>query len=177
MPARSTPGFAACPNAGASLGNAYGCNHSRVTRDAAVAQAILAVINGQAPAVAGSCAAGRGGCLSLPPRPITIVRSGIAAGIVKSGGHFGTSAVTVPRGGRATVLFTTQPPKPNAAVQIWARTRTGAYQFLTSRRADSFGAVRYYVPPATAWTAYQVRYAGDYVNGPGVSPGRVVTVR
>jgi hypothetical protein len=162
---------------GANLGADFGCNHGLVTRDATAAAAVVGLADGRRPAISSSCVGGRGGCISLPPRPSVIVSSRIAGGLVTSGGTFVTSAVSVPRGGRATLLITTSPALAGAHVQIWARTKTGAYVFVSSRVADPHGIVRYYTPPVTTWTAYQAKYLGDYVNGPGVSSGRVVTPR
>jgi hypothetical protein len=76
-----------------------------------------------------------------------------------------------------TLRFATSPPLARVKLEIWARGRTGAYHFLTSRLGDSAGVVRYYSPPVTAWTAFQARFAGDFGHGPGVSAGRVVTAR
>ena len=170
-------GPSSCPDPGSGLSAAFGCNHPLVLRDAAVAAAILAMLQGSRPSLAASCAGGRGGCLSLPPRPATILRSTIAAGIVSGGGKFGTSPVTVRSGGRATLLVTTSPALPGAVIQIWGRAANGTFRFLTSRVADGRGIVRYFTPPITGWVAIQARFAGDFVHGPGVSPSRVITVR
>jgi hypothetical protein len=172
-----TSGPASCPAEGGSVAAAYGCNHPLVTRDEAVGGAILAAMAGRAPALATMCAAGAGGCLALPPRPAMALKSTIAAGIVSGGGRFGTSAVTVRIGGRATILFTTSPARPGATLEIWGRSAKGQFRFMTTRVADRRGIVRYYTPPITGWAAIQARYRGDYVSGPGVSPARVVTIR
>lgn len=166
-----------CPDESGALSDAFGCNHALVLRDASAAAAILAVLRGSLPALASTCAGGRGGCLSLPPRPATVLRSTIAAGVVSGGGAFGTSMVTVKGGGRATLLVATSPALPGAVIQIWGRAANGTFRFLTSRVADRRGIVRYFTPPITGWAAIQARFAGDFVHGPGVSPARVVTVR
>ena len=170
-------GPAACSAASGDLAASYGCNHNLVLTDPAAGTAVVAVIGGGTPSLATTCPAGRGGCLSLPPRPATVITSAIAAGSVATTGKFGTSAVTIPRGGRATVRFIAGPALAGARLEIWARSRTGSYQRVTSRTADGLGVVRYVTPPITAWTAFQARYAGDFVRGPGVSAGRVATVR
>jgi hypothetical protein len=172
-----TSGPSSCPAGSGSLAAAYGCNHALVTRDDAVGGAILAAMAGRAPAIATACTTGGGGCLALPPRPAMTLKSSIAAGIVSGGGRFGTSAVTVRIGGRATILFTTSPARPGATLEIWGRSAKGQYRFMTTRVADRRGIVRYYTPPITGWAAIQAQYKGDYISGPGVSPGRVVTIR
>jgi hypothetical protein len=171
-----TSGPSSCP-AGADLAAAYGCNHPLVTRDEAVAGAILAAMAGRAPELAATCTAGAGACLALPPRPAMTVKATVAAGIVSGGGRFGTAAVSVRSGGRATILFATSPSRPGAVLEIWGRSAKGSYRFMTTRVADGRGIVRYFTPPITGWAAIQARFRGDYSSGPGVSPGRVVTVR
>lgn len=169
-------GPSGCPAAAGDLAASYGCNHVLVTRDAAVGAAVLAVISHEAPMLTKTCAAGRGNCLALPPRPATLVKSVIAPGIVSGGGKFGTAAASVKSGGRATILFTTSPALPGATLEIWGRSATGAYMFMTTRRADSHGVVRYYTPPITGWAAIHARYPGDFVHGTGVSLARVMVV-
>jgi hypothetical protein len=170
-------GPGSCPAAKGDLAASFGCNHALVTREGSVAVAINGLIAGRTPAMAATCGGGVGNCLSLPPRPATRVTSVIAANVVSGGGRFVTSAVKVKKGGRATLLFKTSPTAAGKPIEIWGRGKTGSYRYMTTRTADRNGVVRYYTPPITAWAALQARYAGDYVNGPGVSPGRVVTVR
>ena len=170
-------GPTSCGSVGANLASSFGCNHGLVTRDAAVASAIVGLLHGIAPPLAKTCSAGKGDCLALPPRPSVAITSRIAPNVVRGGGPFGTSAVRVKSGGRATLLFTTSPRLAGKRLEIWGRSRRGVYRLMTTRTADSRGVVRYYTPPITGWAAIQARYAGDYVNGPGVSAGRVVTVR
>src|SRR5205085_9232980 len=126
------------------LAASFGCNHPLVTRDSAVAAAVVEVLAGRTPAYAASCAGGRGGCLELPPRPATMIGSRVAAGIVRDGGTFGTAAVTVPRGSRATVLFTASAGIGGRRLEIWSRGKTGAYHLLTSRVAESGRIHRYF---------------------------------
>ena len=113
----------------------------------------------------------------LPPRPATSISGGIAPGVVTSGGRFGPGPAMVSSGGRVTLRFATSEALGRAKLEVWARSRNGAYHFVTSRIADSAGVVRYYSPPITVWTAFEAKFAGDFEHGPGVSPGRVVTVR
>jgi hypothetical protein len=170
-------GPAACKAASGDLAASYACNHGLVLTDAAVGAAVVAVIGGATPALAASCRPGAGGCLMLPPRPATSIASAIAPGVVAAGGRFGAAGIVVARGGRATLRFTTAHALAGVRLEIWTRSRTGAYRRLTSRTADASGVVRYVTSPVTAWTAFQARYAGDFVHGPGASAGRVVTVR
>ena len=106
------------------------------------------------------------------------ITSSIARGVVTTGtSGFTTSAVRVPAGSRVTLRFSGGSRLAGARVEIWTRTRTGSYRFLTSRTADALGNVRFHPSPVRAWTAYQARFPGDLVYGPSVSAGRVADIR
>lgn len=154
------------------------CNHGHVLIDPAVHDGIVAAFAGRTPAAASSCPAGRGGCLALQPRPSPTLSSAIAPGVVTAGTTgFTTSLVRVSAGSRVTVRFTGGAALAGKRLEIWSRTRTGAYRIVTSRIADATGAVRYFAPPVAAWTAFQARFAGDLASGPAVSAGRVADIR
>lgn len=164
-----------CPSSDASGAS---CNHARVLTDPAALDAVVAAFTGRTPAASTTCAAGRGNCLTLQPRPVVPLASTIAPGVRTSGtAGFATGLVRVVSGARVTLRFTSTRALAGARVEIWTRTKAGAYRFLTSRTADGSGAVRFYAPPVTAWTAYQARFPGNLVNGPAVSPGRVAEPR
>ena len=165
----------ACPSSNA---NGASCNHDRVLTDRAALDAAIAAFTGRVPGASTTCAAGRGGCVTLQPRPPSSLSSAIATGVVTTGSSgFRTGAVKVPAGSRVTLRFVGGRAVAGARVEIWTRTKTGAYRLLTSRTADSGGVVRYYAPPVTAWTAYQARFPGSLSYGPSVSPGRVADIR
>jgi hypothetical protein len=164
-----------CPSSDASGAS---CNHARVLTDAAVLDAVVTAFTGRTPAAVSTCPVGRGNCLTLQPRPVVPIASTIAAGIRTTGTTgFTTGLVRVAAGARVTLRFTSTAALAGARIEIWTRTKTGAYRYLTSRTADSSGAVRFYAPPVTAWTAYQARFPGNLANGPAVSPGRVAEPR
>jgi pimeloyl-ACP methyl ester carboxylesterase len=154
------------------------CNHDRVLTDPAALDAVVAGLSGRVPAVAATCVAGRGGCLTLQPRPPSAISSTIARGLVKTGnGGFTTGSVKVAPGSRVTLQFVGGRALAGAKVEIWTRSRTGSYRLFTTRVADANGVVRYFAPPLAAWTAYQARFAGSLAYGPSVSPGRVADIR
>ena len=113
------------------------------------------MINGQAPAAGRSCPAGRGGCLSLPPRPVD---------------DRPQRDRRRDRDGRRSVRHRRRSPcreavaprscsrrsrrMPDAAVQIWARTQDRRVSIPDEPQGRQLGVVRYYTPPITAWTAY-----------------------
>ena len=165
-----------CPDTGQA--SDAGCNHGRVLTDASALTGIVDLLLGRTPAAASTCAAGRGGCLMLQPRPPVTIASSIAPRIVTTGAAgFGTKLVKVAARTRVTVRFTTSPALAGVRLEIWTRAKTGAYRFLTSRITDAAGSARYHTPPVTAWTAYQARFAGSLANGAAVSPGRVAEPR
>ena len=165
----------ACPSGD---DNGASCNHDVVLTDRAALDAVVAAFTGRVPAASSACPAGRGGCLTLQPRPRSSLSSSIARGVVTTGSSgFTTGAAKVPSGTRVTLRFTGGRALEGARVEIWTRSKTGSYRFLTTRVADSSGVVRYYAPPVKAWTAYQARFAGSLDYGPSVSPGRVADIR
>jgi pimeloyl-ACP methyl ester carboxylesterase len=164
-----------CPSGDA---NAASCNHGRVLTDRVALDAVVATLTGRVPATSTTCPVGRGGCLTLQPRPPSSLSSSIARGVVSTADSgFTTGSVKVPAGTRVTLRFVGGRAVAGAKVEIWTRSKTGSYHLLTTRVADSTGAVRYYAPPVNAWTAYQGRFAGSLTYGPSVSPGRVADIR
>ena len=165
-----------CPDTGNA--SDAGCNHGRVLQDASALGGIVEALLGRTPAVRPACPAGRGGCLALQPRPPASIASTIAPRIVTTGSAgFGTAGVKVAPGTRVTVRFAITPALAGARLEIWTRTKTGAYRYLTSRLADAAGVVRYHAPPVTAWAAYQARFGGNLTYGAAVSAGRVAEPR
>lgn len=100
----------------------------------------------------------------------------IAPGVNRGTAGFGTVSVVVPRGAYVTLLGTTSPNLSGATVQVWTRTKTGAWRLLTSRVAAADGTVHLFAR-IDAWTAYQLRFVGDIVHSPAASHGRIATAR
>ena len=84
-----------------------------------------------------------------------VITDRIAAGVNRGTTRFGTSSVVVPRGGWITLLGTTSPNLAGSVVQVWTRTKTGAWHVLTSRLAATDGTIHYFAH-VNGWTAYQL---------------------
>jgi len=113
--------------------------------------------------------------VSLNVQPV-VLTDGIATGVNRGTTGFITASVVVPRGGSITLLGRTSPSLAGSVVQIWTRTKTGAWHVLTSRVAATDGTIHYYAH-VSGWTAYQFRFAGDSTRSPSVSHGRIATTR
>jgi len=105
-----------------------------------------------------------------------VLTDGIATGVNRGTTGFLTASVVVPRGGSVTLLGRTSPSLAGSVVQIWTRTKTGAWHVLTARVAATDGTIHYYAH-VSGWTAYQFRFAGDSTRSPAVSHGRIATTR
>jgi hypothetical protein len=105
-----------------------------------------------------------------------IIGDRIAAGVNRGTSGFGTSSLVVPRGSWITVLGTTSPNLAGSIVQVWTRTKTGTWHALTSRVAAADGTIHYYAR-VYAWTAYQLKFAGDTAHSAAASHGRIATIR
>ena len=105
-----------------------------------------------------------------------VITDRIAAGVNRGTTGFTTSILVVPRGSWITVLGTTSPNLSGSVVQIWTRTKTGAWHLLTSRRAARDGTIHYFAH-VSRWTAYQLKFVGDSTHSPAVSHGRIATIR
>ena len=113
--------------------------------------------------------------ISTTVQPV-VITDRIAAGVNRATTGFGTSSLVVPRGGWITLLGTTSPNLPGSVVQVWTRTKTGAWHVLTSRLAAVDGTIHYFVR-VNGWTAYQFKFAGDSTHSPAASHGRIATTR
>ena len=111
-----------------------------------------------------------------PKAQPVVLTDRIAAGVNRGTTGFVTTSVVVPRGGSITVLGRTNPSLVGSVVQIWTRTKTGAWHVLTSRVAAPDGTI-HYVARVTGWTAYQLRFPGDSTHSPAASHGRIATSR
>ena len=105
-----------------------------------------------------------------------VITDWIAAGVNRGTAGFGTASVVVSRGGWITLLGTTSPNLGGSVVQVWTRTKTGAWHVLTSRVAAADGTVHYFAR-INAWTAYQFKFPGDSTHSAAASHGRIATSR
>jgi hypothetical protein len=105
-----------------------------------------------------------------------VVTDGIATGVNRGTTGFVSASVVVPRGGSITLLGRTSPSLAGSVVQIWTRTKTGAWHVLTARVAATDGTIHYFAH-VSGWTAYQLRFTGDSTHSPAVSHGRIATTR
>ena len=105
-----------------------------------------------------------------------VITDWIAAGVNHGTTGFGTSSLVVPRGGWITLLGTTSPNLAGSVVQVWTRTKTGAWHVLTSRLAAADGTIHYFAR-INSWTAYQLKFAGDSTHSLAASHGRIATTR
>ena len=105
-----------------------------------------------------------------------VLSDGIATGVSRGTTGFVTASLVVPRGGSITLLGRTSPSLAGSVVQIWTRTKTGAWHVLTARVAATDGTIHYYAH-VSGWTAYQFRFSGDSSHSPAVSHGRIATSR
>ena len=112
--------------------------------------------------------------VSAPVRTPVTLTDAIAAGVNKGTSGFGTASVVVPRGMYITVLGRTSPNLSGSIVEVWTRTKTGAWTRLTSRLVASDGTVHYYAR-VYGWTACWLKFAGDATHSPAASHGRVAT--
>ena len=114
--------------------------------------------------------------VGLPAQPV-VLGDAIAPGVNRGTTGFGTVSVVVPRGGYVTLLGTTNPNLSGAIVQVWTRSKTGAWRLLTSRVVAADGTIPHLFARINVWTAYQLRFAGDAVHSPAASHGRIATAR
>jgi hypothetical protein len=105
-----------------------------------------------------------------------VLTDGIATGVNRGTTGFVTASLVVPRGGSITLLGRTSPSLAGSVVQIWTRTKTGAWHVLTARVAATDGTIHYFAH-ISRWTAYQFRFAGDSTHSPAMSHGRIATTR
>ena len=105
-----------------------------------------------------------------------VVTDSIGAGVNRGTVGFGTASVVVKSGSSITLLGRTSPNLAGSIVQVWTRTKTGAWHVLTSRVAAADGTIHYFAH-VNGWTAYQLRFAGDSTHSPAVSHGRIATTR
>jgi len=145
--ARSITSGVLVPAAAGDLAAAYGCNHALVTRDEAVAGAVLAAMAGHAPALATTARRGPGHARAATPAAMTVSddRGGDRVGR-RQGSERRPSASEAAQSDDPLldVAFATRRGARDLGPQ-----REGPYRFMTTRIADPRGIVRYFTPPIT----------------------------
>ena len=99
-----------------------------------------------------------------------MLRDSIAAGVNRGTAGFTTASVILATPGYVTLLARLDPSFAGRTVQIWRRSRTGAWTLVTSRLVAADGTVHYFVRIG-AWTGVWAKLDG------GASHGRIATVR
>lgn len=119
--------------------------------------------------------------LGMPPAAVhaaapmaVAITDAIAPSLTPSAGSFTPASVVVPAGAWVTYLATTDPRLAGQAVQIWTRTRAGAWQVTTTRSVATDGTVRYSTR-VFAWVGIQARLAGGADFAAAVGHGRFAT--
>lgn len=105
-----------------------------------------------------------------PPPTLPVLRDSIAAGVNRGTAGFTTASVILATPGYVTLLARLDPSFAGRTVQIWRRSRTGAWTLVTSRLVAADGTVHYFVRIG-AWTGVWAKLDG------GASHGRIATVR
>jgi predicted secreted protein len=104
-----------------------------------------------------------------------VITDVIAPGVTSSPGAFTSASVVVPAGASVTYLATTDPRLAGQAVQIWTRTRAGAWEAATTRSVATDGTVRFSVR-VLAWIGIQARFGGNADFAAASAHGRSATV-
>ena len=152
---------AGCPPVPASLAAAavYACTYAAsVTRGTTINTATASVGGGSVTATA-----------TVTARPPVLTDS-IGPGVNRGSSGFGTASVVLPTRGYVTYLVRLDSSLVGQAVEIWTRTKSGAWVKTTSRLVAADGTVHYYRKIST-WTGFWAKLAD------GASHGRIGTVR
>ena len=104
-----------------------------------------------------------------------LITDAVAPGIITSPGAFTSASVVVPAGAFVTYLATTDPGLAGQAVQIWTKTRAGAWEVTTTRRVATDGTVRFSTR-VLAWIGIQARFTGNTDFAAAAAHGRSATV-
>lgn len=80
----------------------------------------------------------------------------------------------MPSNGYITVLAQTSPNLAGSVVQIWVESKTSGWRVLTLRLVAADGMVHYFAR-VNGWTAYWIKFAGNFTYAPAASHGRVAT--
>ena len=108
------------------------------------------------------------------PAPL-VITDAIAPGVTTSPGAFSSASVVVPAGASVTYLATTDPRLAGQVVQIWTKTRAGAWELATTRRVAADGTVRFSTR-VLAWIGIQARFTGNLDFSTAAAHGRSATV-
>ena len=104
-----------------------------------------------------------------------VISDAIAPGVTTTPGAFTAASVVVPAGAWVTYLATTDPRLAGQAVQIWTRTRAGAWEAATARSVATDGTVRFSAR-VLAWIGIQARFTGNADFAAASAHGRSATI-
>ena len=99
----------------------------------------------------------------------------IATGVPASPEAFSAASVVVPAGASVTYLATTDHRLAGQAVEIWTRTRGGAWEAATTRSVATDGTVRFSTQ-VVGWIGIQARFTGNADFAAASAHGRSATV-
>jgi uncharacterized repeat protein (TIGR01451 family) len=150
-----------CPALPTSLAGAasYTCTYSGVVASGTKTNTATATRGGAGISAVTTVTAG-------PP----VLTDAIAPGVNRGSSGFGTSSVILDQPGYVTFLVRLDPSLAGQKVELWTRTKTGAWVLTTSRLVAADGTVHYY-RRISAWTGIWAKLAD------GASHGRIGTVR
>ena len=106
-----------------------------------------------------------------PPTTLPVVRDSIAIGVNRGTAGFTTRSVILARPGYVAFLARLDPSFAGRTVQIWGRSRTGAWNPGADERLVATNGTVHYFARISTWTGFWAKLDG------GVSHGRIATVR
>jgi hypothetical protein len=108
-------------------------------------------------------------------RSVTLTDT-IAAGVNRGTTGFATRSLSVAQGADVTYLVRTSRVLAGRSVQLWVRSRNGAWKRMASRVVASDGTAHFYLR-IKGWTAIRATFVGDASYLPAVSHARIATTR
>jgi uncharacterized repeat protein (TIGR01451 family) len=150
-----------CPAVPTSLagGASYTCTYSGTVGAGSTTNTASATVGGATVSTLVQVSAG-------PP----VMSDSIAPGVNRGTSGFGSTSVVLAKPGYVTYLIKLEPALAGQAVEIWTRSKTGAWVKTTTRLVAADGTIHYF-RRISAWTAFWAKL------GDASSHGRIATVR
>jgi hypothetical protein len=108
--------------------------------------------------------------MTVIPPTVPALTDAIVAGVNRGTAGFTTSSVILAKPGYVTFLVRLDKSLAGKIVEIWTRSKTGAWKPTTSRYVAADGTIHYFAK-ISAWTGFVAKNAG------GSSHGRIGTVK